>query len=64
MPTFLQNLFQSSYRVVNFPLFKLGKTDITLATLITFLIFCAGVIVLERLLQVPDAAGAQPHGHG
>jgi len=51
MPTFLQNLFQSSYRVVNFPLFKLGKTDITLATLLTFLIFCAGVIVLERLLR-------------
>jgi len=51
MPPFLKDLFTSSSHFLNFTLFKLGQTEITPATLITFLLLCAGVIVLERLLR-------------
>lgn len=51
MPPVLEDLFRSAYRVLNFPLFKLGQTEITPAALLTFVCFCAGVIVGERLVR-------------
>ena len=51
MPPFVQNFFQSLGQILNFTLFKLGQTEITPATLLTFLILCAGIVGLERVVR-------------
>ncbi len=51
MPPWLETVLESVHRVLNFSLFKLGKTDITLASLLTFLVACLIVILIERILR-------------
>lgn len=47
----VQNFFSQLFRVIAFPLFKLGETEITLATLFTFTLLVVLVVILERLLR-------------
>jgi len=48
MPEFLEEFFTSAHRILTYPLFPLGKTELTLGSIITFLVLCILVILIER----------------
>lgn len=47
----LQDFLEQLNRILVFPLFKLGETDITLSTLFKLALLVAFVVVLERILR-------------